>query len=140
MWRKFYDMKIIAQTCSHDCYGVNDYHGSCCRIENRDFIIGPITDTEQFLQRLKNQFNREIDYDDIFINFEEGSKLFPEKSSWQRPGAYPALRPDLTSKDLHCIFYNNTVRACSIYNIRPSTCYKFVCEHLQKKLKNETVD
>lgn len=133
-------MKIITLTCSSDCFGIDQYHGSCCRIEDRDFIIGPIPDTREFLERLKIQFNRDIAYSDIFIDYEEGHKLFPNRSTWQHPTSYPALRVDLTSPDLRCIFYNSTIKACSVYSIRPTTCYKFVCEYLKTKLKNEALD
>jgi Fe-S-cluster containining protein len=133
-------MKIISLTCSHDCFGIDNYHGSCCRLENRDFIIGPIHDTDDFLTRLQKHFNRPIAYKDVFIDYEEGSKLFPDKTTWQNREAFPALRIDLDSKDLHCIFYNNTMRACSVYNIRPTTCYRFVCDYLKNKIQNEAMD
>jgi len=133
-------MKIIALTCSHDCFGIPDYHGSCCKLENRDFIIGPIYDTKEFLTRLQNHFQRPIEYSDVFIDYEEGHKMFPDRLTWQNPKAFPALRINLDSKERHCTFYNNTMRACSVYNIRPTTCQNFVCDYLRNKIKNEAMD
>lgn len=133
-------MKIITLTCSKNCFGIDNYHGSCCRLEDRNFIIGPIHDTKEFLTRLKMQFNRDIDYKDIFIDYEEGHKMFPERSTWQNKDAYPALRVDLETPDLRCIFYNSTIKACSVYSIRPTTCYKFACDYLKNKIQNEALD
>lgn len=133
-------MNTITFTCSKECYGFKNYHGSCCKLENRDFIIGPIGDAAEVLTRLATHFNREVNYNDIFIDYEEGHRLFPNRSTWQNPSAYPALRVNLDSRDLNCIFYNSTVRACSIYTIRPQTCQKFYCDYLRKKIDNETLD
>lgn len=128
-------MNLITLTCSQNCYGHDGYHGSCCRMEDRDFIIGKIHDAPELLKRLNEHYGREFAYSDIFIDFEEGSKLFPDKSTWQKPDAYPALRLDLDSPDKRCIFYNARLKACSIYSIRSVTCSRFKCDHLKNKLQ-----
>jgi len=133
-------MNKIINICSNKCFGQDNYHGSCCRLEERDFIIGPITDPQGFLQRLSQHFNRSILYKDIFIDYEEGKKLFPNRTNWQNPQSYPALRVNLNTKDLSCIFYNNTIRACSVYTIRPAICRTFFCDYLKEKLDNENLD
>lgn len=117
--------------CSNKCFGVDGYHGSCCSIEDRNYIIGPHNDTEEFIKRLSNKLGREIQEEDIFINFDEGSKLFPNKSVWQNPESYPALIVDFYNPKLPCIFYNTKLKACSIYEIRPNTCVNFECDYLK---------
>ena len=116
--------------CSNNCYGITDYHGSCCSIENRDYIIGPHPDTEEFIKNLSSKLGREIYEEDVFIGYEEGKELFPNKTSWQNPNSYPAFRVDFFNPKLPCIFYNTKIRACSIYDIRPQTCREYECEYL----------
>ena len=116
--------------CSNNCYGITDYHGSCCSLENRDYIIGPHPDTEDFIKNLSSKLGREIYEEDVFIGYEEGRKLFPNKTSWQNPNSYPAFRVDFFNPKLPCIFYNTKIRACSIYDIRPQTCREYECEYL----------
>ena len=120
--------------CSFKCWGREGYDGSCCHIENRYFIIGPHDDSEQFLKRLSNKFDREIEFQEVFYTFEEGSKLFPEKNSWQNPNSYPALKVDLEKTRKPCIFYNSTLKTCSVYEIRPNTCRTYHCEFLSQEL------
>lgn len=118
--------------CSNNCFGIPNHHGSCCTVEDRNYIIGPHHDAHDFIDRLSNKLGREIEYRDIFIDYEEGSKLFPDKSCWQDPNAYPALRVDFFNPRLPCIFYNTKIRACSVYDIRPLTCQEYECEYLRK--------
>ena len=112
--------------------GFPSNHGGCCTVSDRDFIIGPHSDADKFLDRLTEKFSREILWKEVFIDYEEGKKLFPNKTSWQNPSSYPALRLNLTQPTLPCIFYNTTLRACSIYDIRPQTCRDYVCSYLQE--------
>ena len=123
-------MSKHANICSHNCFGRKDYDGSCCHIEDRDYIIGPHTDPEEFLERLSDRFNRKVKFEEIFYSFEEGSRLFPERSSWQNPNSYPALKIDIEKERKPCIFYNSTLRSCSIYDIRPQICRKYYCQFL----------
>ena len=78
--------------CSTKCFGINDYHGSCCSLEDRDYIIGPHYDTVEFLDRLTKRFGRIIKYSEVFVDWSEGRKMFPDKSVWQNSNNYPALR------------------------------------------------
>ena len=116
--------------CSNNCYGRKNYHGSCCSLEDRDYIIGPHPDTEEFIKNLSSKLGREIYKENIFIGYEEGKKLFPYKTSWQNPNSYPAFRVDFFNPKLPCIFYNTKIKACSIYDIRPQTCREYECEYL----------
>ncbi len=43
-------MSSACQICSSKCFGVDGYDGSCCKLEERDFIIGPISDSGEFLE------------------------------------------------------------------------------------------
>lgn len=125
-------MGLNCNICSHKCFGIDNHHGSCCTLEDRDYIIGPHPDTEDFIKNLSEKFGRKIEYKDVFIDYEEGSQLFPNKSVWQSKENYPALRVDSNNPRLPCIFYNTTMRACSVYDIRPKTCREYECDYLSK--------
>jgi Fe-S-cluster containining protein len=116
--------------CSNKCYGIDGYHGSCCSIEERNYIIGPHHDTEEFVKNLSEKIGREINEDDVFIKFEEGSRMFPNKSAWQNPDSYPAFRVDFYNPKLPCIFYNTKLKFCTIYDVRPKTGRDYECEYL----------
>lgn len=118
------------EICSNECCGVDGQHGSCCSIEDRDYIIGRIDDAEDFLIRLESRFGRKIKHEEVFIDYKEGRNTFPEKASWQKESHYPCMRLDLNHARKSCIFYNHVVKACSIYDIRPKTCEKFKCNFL----------
>lgn len=111
--------------------GFPNNHGGCCTIADRDFIIGPHPDSNDFLVRLSQKFGREILWKEVFFDYEEGKKLFPNKSSWQNPNSYPALKINFFQPTLPCIFYNTTLRACSIYDVRPETCQNYFCDYLK---------
>lgn len=118
--------------CQKHCYGHHGNHGGCCTIADRDFIMGPVSDTERVLIDLhKRMPGVLIGYSDVFIDYEEGHKLFPDKLAWQNPDAYPAMRPDVKHPSLSCLFYNNTLGVCGIYDIRPNMCREFKCDYLK---------
>lgn len=121
--------------CSNKCMGFEGNHGGCCTLGNRDFIIGPHTDTKEFIERLSTKFGREIKYEDVFIDYEEGKTSFPTKSMWSNKNSYPALRVDKMNPFLPCIFYNMRLKACMVYEIRPTTCKDFECSYLQEQTK-----
>ena len=124
--------------CCEKCLGFNGNHGGCCQLDDRDFIIGPVSDPDAFLLRIKNKFpGVNIEWKDVFIDFEEGSKLFPERSLYQNPNHYPSLRIDTNHVRKPCIFYNSTLKCCSVYDIRPDMCKSFSCDYL-KKVKDNT--
>ena len=123
-------MGLDCNICSNKCYGIPGHHGSCCTIEDRDFIIGPHSDAEEFVTKLSDKLGREIEYREVFVDYEEGKTLFPNKSTWQNPGSYPALRVDFYNPRLPCIFYNTKIKACTMYDIRPNTCEIYECDYL----------
>lgn len=124
-----------SEICSNKCFGIDNYDGSCCSIEDRDFIIGPHNDCDDFINKLTKKFNRKIDKNSVFIYYEEGKQLFPNKINWQNINNYPAFRIDINSSKKNCIFYNTHIKSCSIYDIRPSTCKNYKCNYLIEALK-----
>jgi len=127
-----FNIMSACDICSNKCFGIDGYDGSCCSIEDRDWIIGPITDTDEFIQRLSNKLGRPIPKEDIFYELEEGKNIFPNKPTWQMPSSYPALKINLEDKKKACIFYNTTLKACTMYDIRPTTCQNFECGYLKE--------
>lgn len=119
-------------TCSKVCYGVKGQAGICCTIGERDYIIGPIDDTERFLQDLSAKLGRIVKYKEVFIDFEEGSKLFPEKKLWQNPDHYPCMRviPD-RSRGYPCQFLSSNMK-CMVHSIKPAVCRNYLCPYLKE--------
>lgn len=120
--------------CSTKCFGRENYDGSCCQIEDRDWIMGPIRDYEVFLDNLSSKLNRKIEFAEVFYDFEEGSKTFPERDVWQNPQNFPALRVDTEKSRKPCVFYNSTTKSCTVYDIRPETCRNYHCQYLKEYL------
>ena len=124
--------------CATNCFGKSGDHGGCCKLEDRNYIIGPIPDADALLQRLRARFgNPDLKHEDVFFDFAEGSRLFADRSHWQDPKCYPALRVDTTRRDYPCVFYNRTLKACSIYEDRSVTCRNFCCDWLKGVLAQE---
>ena len=123
-----------SEICSKKCCGIDLYHGGCCSIDDRDYIIGAIKDYDLFLEKLSFKMGRQVLQNEVFIDYEEGKNMFPNKPQWQNKENYPAFRIDLTTPRRFCIFYNSSLKNCSVYDIRPKTCAKFVCEYLKKNL------
>lgn len=128
---------LIKNTCSNNCFGHAGNHGGCCTMANRNYIIGPILDHLQFLFRLNSTTGKNYKWKDVFIDYEEGRKMFPDRSHWQEKQNFPALRVDMDNTSLPCNFYDLAKRECSVYNIRPTTCKKFFCSFLQETLTEE---
>ncbi len=124
-------LQVISYTCSQNCMGYQGNAGGCCTLDDRDFIPGPVRDADRFLDDLRRQLGREVTRAEVFIEFEEGHALFPDRPSWQEPANYPALRvlPDVDW--IPCRFYDKTTGACTVYDIRPAICQNYVCEHLR---------
>ena len=74
-------MENHTEICSNICWGQKGYDGSCCQIEDRDYIIGPHDDVQPFLNRLSKKFGREVKFKEVFYTFEEGYRLFPTKET-----------------------------------------------------------
>jgi Fe-S-cluster containining protein len=130
-------MPTPCQVCSHTCFGSKGYHGGCCTLEERDFIIGPHKDAEQFVQRVSERMGSEVKYEEVFVDYEEGRKMFPNRESWQNEKSYPALRVDTSHPRKPCIFYHNDFRICTVYDIRPQTCKDYACDYLKQNRNND---
>ncbi len=123
--------EVIHYTCVSNCFGKRHNSAGCCKMADRDFIIGPIDDAQEFLKRLNTRDKTKYKFSDIFIEYKEGSKLFPDKVSWQDPNHYPALRLQMNDPEFACNFLSEK-QECTVYGIRPKTCRNYLCEHLKK--------
>jgi Fe-S-cluster containining protein len=103
-------------------------------LEDRDYIMGAITDYEEFLQKLSDKLGRVVEFSEVFYSYEEGSKTFPHLKQWQNPEHFPAFKLDLEKKRKPCVMYNTATRSCSVYDIRPQTCRNYLCPFLKEKL------
>ena len=117
--------------CSNKCMGFTGNHGGCCTVADRNFIIGPHSDSHEFLERLSKKFGRDFEYDEVFYSYETGKNIFPNKSIWQEEISYPALKLDFYNPLLPCMFYNTKLKCCTIYEIRPQTCQNYECDYLR---------
>ena len=121
--------------CQQCCLGIKGNSGGCCTLDDRDWIMGPVHDSHEVLERVKNKFpGIDITWNDLFITFEEGSKMFPERSNWQDPANFPCMRVLQGVPRNPCLFYNLQLKSCMIYEIRPNTCKSFHCEYLKYAL------
>lgn len=118
-------------TCSRMCYGVKNQAGICCTIGERDYIIGPITDPERFLADLSKKLGQNIKHDDVFIEYEEGHKMFPDKTCWQEKKNYPAMRviPD-KERGYPCQLLSLDMK-CMVHSIKPKVCKEYLCDYLK---------
>lgn len=121
--------------CSFKCFGQSGYDGSCCHLEDRNWIMGPIYDYQMFLDKLSSKLGRKVEFSEVFFDFEEGSKTFPEKQVWQSPENFPAFRVDTEKLRKPCVLYNSTTKSCTVYDIRPATCRNYHCDYLKEYLK-----
>jgi Fe-S-cluster containining protein len=119
--------------CQKKCCGGEGQAGGCCKSHNGEWMIGPIPDHIEVLGRVRRQFKGiEIKWKDIFIDYEEGKNLFPDRPSWQKPENYPIMRIRLDIKDRPCIFYNDHINCCQIYKSKSITCSNYKCDYLKQ--------
>ena len=138
---KTYTMNDGSDFCRTTCCNFKGYDGGCCTVEERDWIMGPIRDHMEVLKNIQKLYSElEITWDDCFMNYEEGSKLFPNKSTWKNPDNYPCMRVNMNSLRKSCVFYNDILGFCQIYSARPETCVNYKCEYLKEHLKEVTGD
>ncbi len=127
--------RLISYTCLRNCCGVAEQSGACCTLGDRDWILGPIDDSAEVLIRLQERLGRAVSFAEVFFDYEEGRYLFPDKSSWQDPAHYPAMRvvPDDFVR-YSCAFLKNG--KCSIHDIKPKICANFLCDYVLKVVKS----
>lgn len=119
--------------CQKKCCGEDMQDGACCKSQNGEWMIGPIPDDIEVLGRVRRQFKGiEIKWKDIFIDYNEGKHLFPDRPSWQKPENYPVMRIRLDIKDRPCVFYNDHIKCCQIYKSKSVTCSNYKCDYLKQ--------
>jgi Fe-S-cluster containining protein len=125
-------LRVIQHVCSSKCMGHAGNAGGCCKLGTRDYIIGPVEDAELLLTRLRNHCGRPVTRKEVLIEFEEGRRRFPERSTWQNPKHFPALRVSETDAPA-CSFHDDR-KSCSIHDLRPQLCRNFECDWLRAAL------
>ncbi len=79
----------------------------------------------------------EAKYNEVFVEYPEGHKLFPERARWQNPEHFPALRVLMDADQSYpCQFLDN--HQCTIQDIKPKICADYLCDHLQKVIVTVT--
>jgi Fe-S-cluster containining protein len=121
---------VTIHTCLRKCMGHDDLAAGCCTVGSRDYIIGPIHDTAALLERLSERYGRDVPYEEVFVDHEEGSGLFPDRPVWQRKECFPAIRVDMDDPLRSCRFLADD-NLCSIHDIRSNTCRDYSCSHLK---------
>jgi hypothetical protein len=125
--------RLIMNHCQKKCYGGEGQDGGGCKSHNGEWMIGPIPDHMEVLGRVRRQFKGiEIKWKDIFIDYNEGKYLFPDRPSWQKPENYPVMRIRLDIKDRPCVFYNDHIKCCQIYKSKSVTCSNYKCDYLKQ--------
>jgi Fe-S-cluster containining protein len=127
---------VTHYTCTRNCSGHKGNAAGCCTVADRDFIIGPVTDPKDFLKRLSAKDGRKYSHAEVFIDYKEGSKLFPDKTAWQTKEFYPALRIKMETTPLYPCRFLSDAFECTVYADRPSICRTYQCDHLKTTLKN----
>jgi len=111
---------------------------NCCSAKGGDWIIGPhkIEDANKFIKDYNKNHPTKKTFDDFFIGFEEGKKLFPaDKTNWQPANNYPAFRIKNNPTN-SCVNYDDLNKKCSVYDIRPPVCRDYVCDALAEFKNN----
>jgi Fe-S-cluster containining protein len=125
-------LEVVQHACQSKCLGHPGNSGGCCKLGPRDWIIGPVRDVEAFLARLSELLGRPALRVEVLIDHEEGRALFPERSTWQNPDHYPALR--VRADAPHACLFHDDVRGCTIHPIRPAVCKNYECGWLKTAL------
>jgi Fe-S-cluster containining protein len=126
-------LQVIQKTCGDKCMGHRGNRGGCCKLGPRDWIIGPVRDAEAFVAQLSKHFGRAVARGEVLIDFEEGRRMFPERSMWQNPAHYPALR-GAREAPYACQFYAED-RGCTVHELRPQLCRDYECDWLKGTLE-----
>tara|TARA_Y100000361_G_scaffold54686_1_gene47710 strand:- start:130 stop:768 length:639 start_codon:yes stop_codon:yes gene_type:complete len=112
------------------CNGVKDNNGECCHIKDKNWIIGQVKDHEEVLKRVQKHYDKNLRWNDLFIDYDEGKKLFPNKPMWQDKNNYPAMRVNPNVDDTPCVFFDD---GCKIHKIKSDVCKLYKCDWLKTK-------
>ena len=112
------------------CQGVKGNNGDCCHIRDKDWIIGPVKDDKELLTRVQKEHDKDLTWSDLFIDYEEGSKMFSDKPLWQDKEQYPTMRVNPELEGSPCVFFDN---GCKIHEIKSDVCKNYKCQWLWSK-------
>ena len=119
------------------CQGLKGNNGDCCHIRDKDWIIGKVKDDKELLARVQKEHDKNLTWNDLFIDYEEGSKMFPDKHDWQNKDLYPAMRVSPELEGSPCVFFDN---GCKIHEIKSDVCKEYKCEWLvNREVKDKFV-
>jgi len=113
--------------CMEQCQGVKGNNGDCCHIRDKDWIIGPVKDDKELLTRVQKEHDKDLTWSDLFIDYEEGKKMFSDKSLWQDKKSYPVMRVNPELEGSPCVFFDN---GCKIHEIKSDVCKNYKCQWL----------
>ncbi|MBI4956502.1 MAG: hypothetical protein HY908_31085 [Myxococcales bacterium] len=125
--------EVTEYYCGERCMGIAGNRGGCCHLGERDWIIGPVAEADRdvLVRNLGAVLGREVTHAEVFIDFEEGRARFPERSQWQKPENYPALRVRYDAPGYPCRFYD-AQKGCTVHLVRPSLCSAYQCDALRQ--------
>ena len=112
------------------CQGLKGNNGECCHIRDKNWIIGKVKDDKELLERVQKKYDKNLTWNDLFIDYDEGSKMFPDKSDWQNKDLYPAMRVRPELEGSPCVFFDN---GCKIHEIKSDVCKEYKCQWLVNK-------
>ncbi len=130
---------IYTYSCTKNCLGVYGNSAGCCTMDKRNYIIGKVPDAKAFLKRYRKTVDKNAKYEEVFIEFEEGKKLFPDRPIWQDPENFPAIRVLMDNVRYPCRFLGEN-DLCTVHEIRSQTCRNFTCAHVNDLLQKLSVD
>jgi len=113
--------------CMEQCQGVKGNNGDCCYIRDKDWIIGPVKDDKELLTRVQKEHDKNLTWNDLFIDYAEGKKMFSDKPLWQNKESYPAMRVNPELEGSPCVFFDN---GCKIHEIKSDVCKNYKCQWL----------
>ena len=116
--------------CMEQCQGLKGNNGECCHIRDKNWIIGKVKDDKELLARVQKEYDKNLTWNDLFIDYDEGSKMFPDKPDWQNKDLYPAMRVRPELEGSPCVFFDN---GCKIHEIKSDVCKEYKCQWLVNK-------
>ena len=123
--------------CMEQCQGLKGNNGECCHIRDKNWIIGKVKDDKELLARVQKEYDKNLTWNDLFIDYEEGSKMFPDKPDWQNKDLYPAMRVRPELEGSPCVFFDN---GCKIHEIKSDVCKEYKCQWLvNREMKDKFV-
>lgn len=130
---------ITLHSCTRNCMGNVGNSAGCCSLGDRDYIIGPIPDAKDFLERYRKNIDPYATHEQVFVDYKEGKELFPDRDCWQAPENFPALRVNMNEKKHGCKFLGED-NLCTVHAIRSTTCRNYMCGYVGEILEKLSVN